>query len=70
MGKQYDQRSGKPRRFTAETLTWRGILPTAQRVETTYEKGIKVLPDELKHYQLSWQWSPTLPKWDVTITPS
>jgi hypothetical protein len=39
-------------------------------VETTYEKGVKVLPDKLKHYQSQWQPSPTLSQWDITIVPT
>lgn len=39
-------------------------------VEKTYEKGVKVLSDELKYYQSFWQRSETLPKWDVTIIPT
>ncbi len=54
----------------ASNMRWKGISPIVQRVETTYEKGIKVLPDELKHYQHFWQRSEILPKWDITITPS
>lgn len=36
-------------------------------VETTYEKGITVLSQELEQYQPQWQRSETLPKWDITI---
>jgi hypothetical protein len=51
-------------------MTWKGIAPIVHLVETTYEKGIKVLPEDLKQYCLSWQRSETLPKWDITIVPT
>lgn len=50
-------------------MTWKGITPIVHRVETTYEKGIKVLSQELEQYQTQWQRSETLPKWDITIVP-
>jgi Rhodopirellula transposase DDE domain len=53
----------------AANMTWKGIAPIVHLVETTYEKGIKVLSQELKQYQLQWQRSETLPKWDITIVP-
>ncbi|WP_258551429.1 ISAzo13-like element transposase-related protein [Nostoc sp. ATCC 53789] len=53
----------------ASNMTWKGIAPIVHRVEATYEKGIKVLSQELEHYQTFWQPSETLPKWDITIFP-
>ncbi|MEH1903016.1 MAG: hypothetical protein V7L04_16765 [Nostoc sp.] len=43
---------------------------SVHRVETTYEKGIKVVSQELEQYQLFWQRSEILPKWDITIVPA
>ena len=54
----------------ASNMTWKGINPIVHLVEKTYEKGVKVLSDELKHYQPFWQRSQTLPKWDITIIPN
>ena len=54
----------------AANMSWKGIAPIVRLVETTYETGIKVLPDELKQYQPFWQRSETLPKWDITIVPT
>jgi hypothetical protein len=54
----------------ASNMTWQGIAPIVHLVETTYEKGIRVLPDELKYYQSFWQRSKTLPQWDITIVPT
>ncbi|MHC5611948.1 MAG: ISAzo13-like element transposase-related protein [Nostoc sp.] len=53
----------------ASNMTWKGIAPIVHLVETTYEKGIKVLSQELEQYQPQWQRSETLPKWDITIVP-
>ena len=54
----------------SSNMTWKGIKPIVHLVENTYEKGVKVLSDELKHYQPFWQRSETLPKWDITIIPA
>jgi hypothetical protein len=54
----------------AANMSWKGLAPIVHLVETTYETGIKVLPDELKQYQPLWQRSQTLPKWDITIVPT
>jgi hypothetical protein len=54
----------------ASNMTWNGLKPIVHRVEATYEKGIKVLSQALEHYQLFWQRSATLPKWDITIVPT
>jgi hypothetical protein len=53
----------------ATNMTWKGIAPIVYRVETIYDKGIKVLPTELEQYHPFWQRSETLPKWDITIVP-
>jgi hypothetical protein len=54
----------------ASNMTWKGIAPIVHQIEATYEKGIKVLSDELEQYRPFWQRSETLPKWDVTIVPT
>lgn len=55
--------------YWASNMTWKGIAPIVHLVETTYEKGIKVLSQDLEQYQSQWQRSETLPKWDITIVP-
>jgi hypothetical protein len=54
----------------ASNMTWKGISPIVHLVETTYEKGVKVLPEDLKQYFPSWLRSDFLPKWDITILPT
>jgi hypothetical protein len=53
----------------ASNMTWKGISPIVHWVETTYEKGVKVLEEELELYKLFWHRSALLPKWDITIVP-
>jgi len=53
----------------SDNMTWKGIKPIVHLIETTYEKGVKVLPHELKQYLPEWQRSETLPKWEITIIP-
>ncbi len=41
----------------ASNMTWQGLKPIVHCVETIYEKGVKVLPDELEEYKANWQFS-------------
>lgn len=54
----------------AANMTWKGFAPIVHLLETTYERGIKVLPQELEQYLPFWQRSAMLPKWDITIVPT
>jgi Rhodopirellula transposase DDE domain len=54
----------------AANMTWKGINPLVHRVETTYDKGIKLSPQELEPLLPFWQRSLTLPQWDITVVPS
>jgi hypothetical protein len=54
----------------AGNMTWNGVAPIVHLVETIYEKGVKVLSEELKQYSPFWKRSQTLPKWDITIMPA
>jgi len=54
----------------ATNMTWKNISPIVHLVETTYEKGVKLLPDDLKQYFSFWLRSDSLPKWDITILPN
>jgi Rhodopirellula transposase DDE domain len=53
----------------AANMRWKGVTPLVQRIETTYQRGVKVLTQELEDYLPFWQRSETLPKWDITIVP-
>lgn len=53
----------------AANMRWKGITPLVQHIETTYQRGVRVLTQELEDYLPFWQRSETLPKWDITIVP-
>lgn len=53
----------------AANMRWKGVTPLVQRIETTYQRGVRVLTQELENYLPFWQRSETLPKWDITIVP-
>lgn len=53
----------------AANMRWKGITPLVEWVETTYQRGVKVLEHELEGYLPFWHRSETLPKWDITIVP-
>jgi hypothetical protein len=54
----------------ASHMTWKAMTPVVYLVEGIYEKGGKVLTEELADYLPFWQRSETLPKWDITILPN
>ena len=55
----------------AANMTWKGIAPIVELVDTCYDKGIKVPLAELEEFYLPfWQRSDLLPKWDITISPA
>jgi Rhodopirellula transposase DDE domain len=54
----------------ASNMTWKGIEPVVNLVDTIYDKAVTVLPQELNQYLSSWQRSDSLPKWDITILPT
>jgi hypothetical protein len=54
----------------ATNMTWKAIAPVVYLVDGIYEKGVKVLAEELESYLPFWQQSETLPKWDITILPN
>lgn len=55
----------------AANMTWKGISPVVHLLDSLYEKGIKVSSLELEEFYLPfWRRSETLPKWDITISPT
>ena len=55
----------------AANMTWKGISPVVHLLDSLYEKGIKVSPAQLEEFYLPfWHRSETLPKWDITISPT
>jgi hypothetical protein len=54
----------------ASHMRWKAMAPVVCLVDGIYEKGVKLLAEELEPYLPFWQRSETLPKWDVTILPA
>jgi Rhodopirellula transposase DDE domain len=53
----------------ASHMRWKSMAPVVYLVEGIYEKGVKVLAEELEFFLECWQRSETLPQWDITIVP-
>jgi Rhodopirellula transposase DDE domain len=54
----------------AAHMSWKAIAPAVYLVEGIYETGVKLLAEELESYLPFWQRSTSLPKWDITISPT
>jgi DDE family transposase len=53
----------------ASTMTWKGQHPEVEHLDRAYIKGVKVPKAVMEQVKTHLKRSPTLPKWDVTITP-
>ena len=53
--------------YLATTTTRTGLSVRATLVETIYERGLKISPDEMKQRNLSH--NDTVPQWNYTIRP-
>jgi Rhodopirellula transposase DDE domain len=53
----------------ASTMTWKGRHPEVAHLDREYIKGVKVPKAVMEQVKAHVERSPTLPKWDVTITP-
>ncbi|MEG4584485.1 hypothetical protein QUA54_04430 [Microcoleus sp. MOSTC5] len=63
--------NGKPQAVnSAANMTWKGLKAIVHLLETTYEKGINVLSQELEKYLRFWLRSSILPKSDIAIVPT
>jgi len=51
----------------ASNMTWNGIHPVVQLIDTIYEKGVTVCRKEMAELNKWITRSKSLPKWDVTI---
>jgi len=51
----------------AASMTWKGVDPVVRLVEQIYEKGVKLMKQEMKKYEDRIKRSERLPKWDVLI---
>jgi hypothetical protein len=53
----------------ASTMTWKGQHPEVEHLNREYIKGVKVPKAVMEQVNAHVKRSPTLPKWDVIITP-
>ena len=54
----------------AVRMTWRGRPPTVKRLQGEYPDGVRLTRAQMKPYENRLKRSQTLPKYDITITPS
>lgn len=52
-----------------KTMTWKGLKPVVDFIDTIYPTKVKVHKKELQKFGKRFHRSQTLPKWDVTIDP-
>jgi len=50
-------------------MTYKGIYPVVQLVETSYETGVRVTKNEMRVYEGMIERLPGLEKWFVDIPP-
>ena len=55
--------------FWAATMTWRTIHPLVRETAKTYERGVRLTPEEFAPVAQRLRRSKTLPKWSLTIRP-
>lgn len=53
----------------AKTMTWKGLHPTVELLETTYKKGVRVCKETFKVIADRLDRHMSLPKYNVTIQP-
>jgi hypothetical protein len=54
----------------AANVTWNGVSPFMHLVRGTYFMQISVPKQVLKAFAQQWQRSETLPKWDISMSPT
>jgi hypothetical protein len=54
----------------AQRMTWRGQPPVVKRLHGDYPDGVRLTRSQMKPYEKRLTRSATLPKYDITITPS
>lgn len=54
----------------AQSMTWKGLPPVIELVQTTYQKGISLNKTEMKPIEARLERNPLLPKWDIFIRPT
>ena len=54
----------------AQSMTWKGIPPMIELVQTTYQKGISLTKTEMKPIEARLERNTSLLKWDILIRPT
>jgi len=54
----------------AGTMTWKGIQPVVHLWDKIYAKGVRLTKKAMRPYEERLERLPSLPKWDVVITPA
>jgi hypothetical protein len=54
----------------AKSMTWKGVHPIVELSRTVYEKGVSLSKQAMWSVQARLERSPTLPNWDILITPA
>lgn len=53
----------------SNSMTWKGLHPKVSLCNVIYEKGVTLDASEMKEVNNRLQRNPSLPKWDILITP-
>ncbi len=53
----------------AQSMTWKGIAPVIELVQTAYQKGISLNKTEMKPIEARLERNPSLPRWDILVLP-
>ena len=56
--------------YTTKNIRWKGITPTVQLLDKTYQKGVKLSPKQMQIYDNLLIRKANIPKWDVEIVPN
>lgn len=54
----------------AQTMTWKGLQPVVRLTDKLYQKGVRLLGKAKQALEARLQRSPTLPWYDILITPA
>ena len=54
----------------AKSMTWKGLHPVVELSRKVYEKGVSLSKQAMRSVEARLERSPTLPKWDILITPA
>ena len=50
-------------------MTWKGLHPVVDLSRKVHAKGVSLSKEAMRSVEARLERSPTLPKWDILITP-